>query len=380
MKRLHIGLILVLIFFACPFQNIFSQTIDTVYFNSKWQITPKSSATYYRYATIKVDSFWHYIGKVQDFYINGTMQMEGNYSITGDKDGLFSFYYPDGKLQAQGKFSKDMMWSFWDYYFANGNKKARVYYSGDESSFTIIDLFDSTGKQFVKGGTGKFDLLVSDYLNGKTYRLNGEFISGDREGSWKYSIKMSNGKEDLIHKEIYEHGIFKRGESYSLNTVDEYKHPRVFVSILNTTKLPITESFEVDNNVAESLTTQVVDSTKGNTRDSLGVLRKVEVEAAFPGGDKAWVQFLFRNLNSIDAVKDVPASLKSFKATVWVQFIVCTDGTVCDIETINDVFPSMKTEAERVIKLSGKWLPALQNGKPVKAFRKQPITFVYVED
>jgi len=365
---------------SCSFQNIFSQNTDTLYFNSKWQITPKSSAAYYRYATIKVDSFWHYIGKVQDFYISGTMQMEGNYSITGDKDGLFIFYYPDGKLQAQGKFSKDMMWSFWDYYFGNGSKKARVYYSGDESSFTIIDLFDSAGKQLVKGGTGKFDLLVSDYFNGNRYRLNGEFINGDRVGTWNYSIQMPNGKENLMHKEVYEHGIFRRGESYGLNTVDEYKLPKVFVSILNTTKLPITESFEVDNNVAESLTSEVVDSTKSNTRDSIGALRKVEVEAAYPGGDKAWIQFLIKNLNSIDAVKDVPASLKRFKATVWVQFIVCTDGTVCEIKTMNDVPLSMKAEAERVIKLSGKWLPALQNGKPVKAFRKQPITFVYTED
>jgi hypothetical protein len=36
----------------------------------------------------------------------------------------------------------------------------------------------------------------------------------------------------------------------------------------------------------------------------------------------------------------------------------------------------MEEEVIRVIERSGKWTPALQNGKPLKAYRKQPITFL----
>lgn len=39
----------------------------------------------------------------------------------------------------------------------------------------------------------------------------------------------------------------------------------------------------------------------------------------------------------------------------------------------------MEDEAIRVLKKSKKWLPAVQNGRKVKAYRKQPITFV-IED
>ncbi|MEQ1678624.1 MAG: energy transducer TonB, partial [Chitinophagaceae bacterium] len=35
----------------------------------------------------------------------------------------------------------------------------------------------------------------------------------------------------------------------------------------------------------------------------------------------------------------------------------------------------MEEEAMRVIKKGPKWTPAVQNGRQVKAYRKQPITF-----
>jgi protein TonB len=35
----------------------------------------------------------------------------------------------------------------------------------------------------------------------------------------------------------------------------------------------------------------------------------------------------------------------------------------------------MEEEAMRVIKRGPKWNPAIQNGRQVKAYRKQPITF-----
>lgn len=39
----------------------------------------------------------------------------------------------------------------------------------------------------------------------------------------------------------------------------------------------------------------------------------------------------------------------------------------------------MEEEVTRILKKSGKWNPAIQNGKQVNAYRKQPVTF-QVED
>lgn len=40
----------------------------------------------------------------------------------------------------------------------------------------------------------------------------------------------------------------------------------------------------------------------------------------------------------------------------------------------------MEQEAIRVLKKATKWKAAIQNGYPVKAYRKQPITFQVLED
>ena len=57
-----------------------------------------------------------------------------------------------------------------------------------------------------------------------------------------------------------------------------------------------------------------------------------------------------------------------------VQFIVDKAGTVSDVEAISGP-QELRDEAVRVIKKSGKWTPAVQNGRQVKSYKKQPITF-----
>ncbi len=114
----------------------------------------------------------------------------------------------------------------------------------------------------------------------------------------------------------------------------------------------------------------------GLSKDTVGAYDKVEVEAAFTGGDEAWRSFLMKNLD-IDKFSDqvkFPRRQKVFKQTVIVKFIVCTDGSLCNIEAENKVNALIKAEAERVIRISPNWVPAIQNGKPVKAYRRQPIT------
>lgn len=124
----------------------------------------------------------------------------------------------------------------------------------------------------------------------------------------------------------------------------------------------------------------VADSLDQYSKDSVGIFQKVEVEASFPGGFPAWKKFLERNLNANAPLKDLPRKTKYFEQTAICQFIVCKDGTICDIKVVNNVLPSIKKEVERVIKLSGNWVPAQQDGKKVKAYRKQPVTFVVMSE
>lgn len=124
----------------------------------------------------------------------------------------------------------------------------------------------------------------------------------------------------------------------------------------------------------------VADSMSQYSKDTVGIFTKVDVEASFPGGQPAWKKFLERNLDANVPVKEVPRKTKYFEQTAICQFIVCKDGTICDVKVVNKVLPSIKKEVERVIKLSGNWVPAEQNGRKVKAYRKQPITFVVMSE
>ena len=96
---------------------------------------------------------------------------------------------------------------------------------------------------------------------------------------------------------------------------------------------------------------------------------KVEVESGFPGGQAGWIRFLNTHL-----VYPPKAVRKKIEGTVLLQFIVGKDGVLSDIEAESG--PDLLKEAAlNVIKESPRWVPAVQNGKKVKSYKKQPITF-----
>jgi protein TonB len=99
------------------------------------------------------------------------------------------------------------------------------------------------------------------------------------------------------------------------------------------------------------------------------VRKHVEIESDFPGGAAAWLHFLNNNLTY-----PPKAVRKKVEGTVVVQFIVDKNGTLSDIEAISG--PELLQEAAvNVIKNSPNWKPAIQDGKKVKSYKKQPITF-----
>ena len=103
----------------------------------------------------------------------------------------------------------------------------------------------------------------------------------------------------------------------------------------------------------------------------------VDIEASFPGGDAVWRNYLTLSVNY-----DVPFQNHAPPGTytVVVQFIVNKDGTVIDVKALTNHGFGMEDEAIRMISQGPAWNPAIQNGKPVKAYRKQPVTFQVITD
>ena len=116
---------------------------------------------------------------------------------------------------------------------------------------------------------------------------------------------------------------------------------------------------------------QVIEEKKED--DENKIFDKVEIEAGFPGGESKWRQYLERNCNG-QIASDNGAPEGTY--TTVVQFVVDKEGNISDVRSLTNHGYGMEDEAMRVIKKGPKWTPAIQNGRNVKAYRKQPITFV----
>ena len=115
---------------------------------------------------------------------------------------------------------------------------------------------------------------------------------------------------------------------------------------------------------------QIVEEKK--VEDENKIFDKVEIEASFPGGDSKWRQYLERNANG-QVATDNGAPEGTY--TTVVQFVVDKEGNISDVRALTNHGYGMEEEAMRVIRKGPKWTPAVQNGRQVKAYRKQPITF-----
>lgn len=113
----------------------------------------------------------------------------------------------------------------------------------------------------------------------------------------------------------------------------------------------------------------VVEAPKKVEEDWDKTFTKVEIESSYPGGAAAWTRYLLKTLRYPQEAQD-----NEVQGTVVVQFIVDKAGMVSNVEAISG--PSeLRDEAVRVIKKSGQWTPAVQNGRQVKSYKKQPIVF-----
>lgn len=113
---------------------------------------------------------------------------------------------------------------------------------------------------------------------------------------------------------------------------------------------------------------EVIDLEKQKKDSSLPY--KDEKESAFPGGLPGWQRYLIKNLKYPER-----AINGDKQGQVSVVFIIDKDGIVIDPYIFASVEYSIDEEALRIIKKSGNWEPAFQNGHNVKSYKRQPINF-----
>ncbi|MBS1757408.1 MAG: energy transducer TonB [Bacteroidetes bacterium] len=113
------------------------------------------------------------------------------------------------------------------------------------------------------------------------------------------------------------------------------------------------------------------DTSKGE--DDPRVFTKAEKSPEFPNGINAWKDFLIKNLDGNTAAK-YGAAVGTYQ--VIIRFIIGKDGSLRDFNAETNFGFGMEQEVIRVLKLSPKWIPAMQNGYKVNFYLQLPITFV----
>lgn len=114
---------------------------------------------------------------------------------------------------------------------------------------------------------------------------------------------------------------------------------------------------------------QVVDTIKAK-QDGSKIYERLEKMPSFPGGVKALMDYLNKNIKYPAAAEN-----KNIQGRVIVQYVVQKDGSITDVKVVKSVHPLLDAEAIRVTATMPKWIPGENNGNPVSVRYTMPITF-----
>jgi len=111
------------------------------------------------------------------------------------------------------------------------------------------------------------------------------------------------------------------------------------------------------------------------------IVRDVDKVPQFPGGTRGWIRFVQNNMDITDVVMAMDSTAYvqyGLKQTAYLEFTVCEDGEICDIDILNKnkISPEFAREVFRIMKKSPKWQPAMLGDKPVRTRFRQPIVAV----
>ncbi|HEY9005554.1 MAG TPA: energy transducer TonB [Ohtaekwangia sp.] len=95
-----------------------------------------------------------------------------------------------------------------------------------------------------------------------------------------------------------------------------------------------------------------------------------EVMPAFEGGMEAMYQFIKRKIKYPGSARRL-----GIQGTVFVTFVVNSEGKVTNVKTIKGISAECDKEAERVIGMLPNWKPGMQNHSPVSVRMTVPIKF-----
>ena len=100
------------------------------------------------------------------------------------------------------------------------------------------------------------------------------------------------------------------------------------------------------------------------------IFQVVEEQPMFPGGMEELMKFLQTNIRYPKEAQE-----RGLQGRVIVQFVINTDGSICDEHVVRSVDPQLDAEALRVVRSMPNWEPGKQRGEKVRVRFTLPVTF-----
>jgi protein TonB len=117
-------------------------------------------------------------------------------------------------------------------------------------------------------------------------------------------------------------------------------------------------------------TTSFAQSKPDEITQNEEVLITVDTPPMFIGGMPILKKYLSDNLSY-----PRKAAKKNIEGTVYISFVVDTDGKVTEVTILKGIGYGCDQEAERVVKRMPSWIPGQHEGKKVKVRYSLPISF-----
>ena len=264
-----------------------------------------------------------------EYHKNKSLKRVGYISAFHPKiilEGFIREFYSNGSKKEISNYIRNVKTGESTLFFENGFVEMKMIYSKPpDKTGTFINQYtdfsnndvivkylgDSLGNALLDtNGTGTFKTVYKD--GGK---VSGSYLNGLKNGIWE----SSSADDEAVTKDFYENAKFVKGiRTEKSGLITEYAQQ--------------------------------------------------EVLPEFPGGMTGFGKYIQRTFHY-----SAEAQRQGVSGKVILSFVIEKDGAVTDIKILRDIGLGTGSEAKRILANSPRWIPGLQNEKPVKVAYTLPI-------
>lgn len=354
--------------------HAFSQTDVTLFYTADWRVTEEGKHAYYRICQYDLNNF-DLTGEVKDYDKQGKLLMEGAYK-SGKREGVFTFYYPNGTVRAKGSYVGVRRVGEWQYFYENGALYQLVdfVFADNPSYYKILELHDPEGKALVKNGNGTYEVVlenfnpIGNHADGPK-ALEGKVKNGLKTGSWKMREQKSG---ILLLEETWVNGVFDQAKVYhqdgsfygTMKMEIGHKVPDLFYKKLHDTELFELDTTVFDESLQSAGVSEILETVTGQTFEIMNR------PAGYGAGDYALLELIGKEIR-------YPSEALTYgqQGTVYLKVSIDAAGNPTQVGVLKSVAPSLDEEALRVVNLIDQWLPKIIEGEAVASEVTVPVKF-----